>query len=289
MNNLIKNNLSVTALFMLFLFHTSSAHPSWDRSSIEVTGECVDDSLACFTISNSGEAGRGDMAGISEWRLFSRDSLIQSDSFQLAGGESITLCFESDGGILRFEADQRPGHPGFSRPRASVEGCGGEADTTSSGSNNGGNNGRPGLPNGNWQFTPAAPVITHIFDLLSQRGRIPGQVIDVSGDDNTPIVFSPKSEEQAPSERSGMASGNTIKISIYPNPFSSEATLSVNGQALNDISFSLFDVSGKEVAFYQDIKSKTIISRNQLPAGIYHFRVVSSSQGLLDSGRILIQ
>ncbi|MBI4647009.1 MAG: hypothetical protein HY738_10575 [Bacteroidia bacterium] len=41
----------------------------WDHSSIEVTGSCSNDSLVCFTIYNTGEAGQGDMAGTSNYRV----------------------------------------------------------------------------------------------------------------------------------------------------------------------------------------------------------------------------
>jgi hypothetical protein len=51
------------------------ANPVWDHSGILVTGQCTNDSLACFTILNEGEASNGDMEGPSEYRIYANDTL----------------------------------------------------------------------------------------------------------------------------------------------------------------------------------------------------------------------
>ncbi len=98
--------------------------PTWDHSSVEVEGECVGDSLICFTITNTGDPGDGDMAGTSEYRLFEDNVLVETGTFQLVGGETMEMCWPATGTTLRLEADQRPGHPGNSEPQASIEQCG---------------------------------------------------------------------------------------------------------------------------------------------------------------------
>ena len=98
--------------------------PLWDHSSISVAGECRNDSLICFNIVNNGAVANGDMQGNSNWRLYIDNVLMQQGTFQLTGQDFLNLCFPSTGQTFRLEADQRPGHPANSRPRASVERCG---------------------------------------------------------------------------------------------------------------------------------------------------------------------
>ncbi|MFO7880855.1 MAG: T9SS type A sorting domain-containing protein, partial [Bacteroidales bacterium] len=103
---------------------------SWDHSSVMVEGECVGDSLICFTITNTGDPGDGDMAGTSDYRLFEDNVLIEEGTFQLNGGETMEMCWIATGTTLRLEADQRPGHPGNSNPQESIELCGSPENST---------------------------------------------------------------------------------------------------------------------------------------------------------------
>ena len=96
----------------------------WDRSSIQVTGECVSPD-AVFTITNTGESGEGDMDGTSEYRIYRNNVLEETHSFQLEGGESVVVSVPANNcDTIRLEADQRPGHPGSSQPRETIENCG---------------------------------------------------------------------------------------------------------------------------------------------------------------------
>ncbi|MGC9330812.1 MAG: DUF7619 domain-containing protein [Bacteroidales bacterium] len=97
---------------------------TWDHSSVSVEGECVGDSLICFSITNTGDPGDGDMSGPSEYRLFEDNILVETGTFQLLGGETMEMCWPATGTTLRLEADQRPGHPGNSEPQESIEQCG---------------------------------------------------------------------------------------------------------------------------------------------------------------------
>jgi hypothetical protein len=100
-----------------------------DCSSIEVTTSgcrLVDNEwIATFTITNTGDPGEGDMAIPSEYRIYVNDVLVLTETFQLPGGGSLDLTYvASAGDKVRLEADQQPGHPGKSMPRATAE-CGG--------------------------------------------------------------------------------------------------------------------------------------------------------------------
>lgn len=94
----------------------------WDKSSIVVPkAKCQGDSLIIFEIQNHGS---GDMANIHEYRLYLDNELAGTEYFQLLSGESLFFQVEANGGTVRLEADQHPLHPGKSRPRTSIEGCG---------------------------------------------------------------------------------------------------------------------------------------------------------------------
>ncbi|MFA4851768.1 MAG: PKD domain-containing protein [Bacteroidales bacterium] len=100
------------------------ADPAWDHSSVSVEGECVNDSLACFTIYNTGDPFTGDMQGTSEYRIYENNVLVFTGQFQLTGGNSLIICWPTNGNAIRLEADQRPGHPGNSHPQETIENCG---------------------------------------------------------------------------------------------------------------------------------------------------------------------
>lgn len=111
----------------------------WDRSSLMVTGTCVNDSLACFAIYNTGQPGTGDMQCHRPVRVYLDTALYLLDSVLLTGGDSLVFCFPANGHTWRLEVDQHPMHPGNSHPNAVVELCGTLADIS--------NNWIPGLVN----------------------------------------------------------------------------------------------------------------------------------------------
>ncbi len=112
----------------------------WDRSSVSVDGRCDQNGNPSFSVTNTGEPGGGDMQGPVEWRLYEllpggvNGQLLEQGSIQLTGGETQTLTFPQHADkSLRLEVDQRPGHPGFSEPRADIsEPCGGNITYTPS-------------------------------------------------------------------------------------------------------------------------------------------------------------
>ncbi len=98
-------------------------NPLWDHSSLSVTGTCVNDS-ACFNIRNNGPAGTSNMAGPTDWRFLTNTNQTATGTLQLCGGCDTTLYFPGAAQTYRMEVDQRPGHPGDSRPNATVQFCG---------------------------------------------------------------------------------------------------------------------------------------------------------------------
>lgn len=99
----------------------------WDRSSLMVTGSCVSDSLACFTIYNTEQYGTGDMQCYRPIRVYIDTAIYWTDSLMISGGDSLEFCFPANGHTWRLEVDQHPMHPGNSQPNAVVEYCGDSA------------------------------------------------------------------------------------------------------------------------------------------------------------------
>ncbi len=93
----------------------------WDRSNIEVMGECVDGEVK-FTISNTGE---GDMNEPSQYRIYEDDIFVSSGTkFQMLSGESMTVSRAANGRTISLAADQSLFHPQRDNPKVSIEACG---------------------------------------------------------------------------------------------------------------------------------------------------------------------
>lgn len=78
-------------------------------------------------------------------------------------------------------------------------------------------------------------------------------------------------------------------LSIYPNPFSGSATISVNAALLSDdAQLSIYSVSGAEVYRAQLKNEANIFTINELPSGIYFYRLMDG-QNIIQSGKLLAQ
>jgi uncharacterized repeat protein (TIGR01451 family) len=97
---------------------------AWDKSSVMVTGECHNDTLVSYTITNTGDFGDGDMEAPQEYRIYVDNALALTETFQLNGGGSINIDYPANGQTIRLEADQHPMHPGNSHPQETIEACG---------------------------------------------------------------------------------------------------------------------------------------------------------------------
>jgi predicted RNA-binding protein with TRAM domain len=89
-----------------------------DCSSLEVTATCQA-GAAVFTIRNTGEAGEGNMVSPTQYRILVNNVVVQTGAVQLAGGATMQVTYSSAGKIT-LQADQQIGHPGKSKPQATV-------------------------------------------------------------------------------------------------------------------------------------------------------------------------
>ncbi|PHR49568.1 MAG: hypothetical protein COA32_00120 [Fluviicola sp.] len=95
----------------------------WDNSSLQVEGWCQGDSVQ-FSITNTGDLGSGDMDCFSPVLLYVNDTLVDIDSVQLQGQETIYFSYPANGETWILAVEQHPLHPGNSHPNAHVELCG---------------------------------------------------------------------------------------------------------------------------------------------------------------------
>lgn len=77
-------------------------------------------------------------------------------------------------------------------------------------------------------------------------------------------------------------------LSVYPNPFSGEATMRFNVAESGPLAIRIFDVHGRLVNAFQTVRGDTYtwdgtsLDRREVPAGVYFVRISGPSQSLSD-------
>ncbi len=80
-----------------------------------------------------------------------------------------------------------------------------------------------------------------------------------------------------------------LEIKVYPNPFKETVTIEISeGYENEEVIFSLFDVTGRLVRSQQFIGNKYDFYRNQLPSGLYIFKLESEGKQI-GSGKMLVR
>ena len=93
---------------------------TWDKSSIVLEGFCSESGMLHFEAKNHGE----DMRGTVPWRMYVDNVLQQSGSVEFLADETFYFDWnpgDLNGEKIRFEIDQRPNHPGNSKPNKTLE------------------------------------------------------------------------------------------------------------------------------------------------------------------------
>jgi fimbrial isopeptide formation D2 family protein len=81
----------------------------------------------------------------------------------------------------------------------------------------------------------------------------------------------------------------SVIVSISPNPFTEQAILSIRGKISNDARLEITDILGKSMQHYTpDASGSCIIRHEQLPAGMYFYRLIDRNK-ILSSGKIIVQ
>jgi hypothetical protein len=78
-------------------------------------------------------------------------------------------------------------------------------------------------------------------------------------------------------------------VTAYPNPFSNATTFKIQSDNLKDLSFNLYDVTGKIVKTIRNVNSTEFkLERGNLQNGTY-FYTLSNSEKMIDSGKLIIE
>jgi hypothetical protein len=139
---------------------------------------------------------------------------------------------------------------------------------------------------------PWAPPITILAtavtgDGLQNVGGVWNNVVDSKNGDPQGFPFVIKGTTV------GINEINPVhNVSLFPNPMTTSATVAIEfNQAanINDFSFVVYDVVGKEVMRYNNLTSKKFeITRGDLGAGMYLWQVESAT-GVLKSGKLNVE
>ncbi len=90
---------------------------------------------------------------------------------------------------------------------------------------------------------------------------------------------------------SGIASMGNLKnaVTIYPNPFSSTITVTLNEASLiNNPEFKVYDILGAEVLNVAITKQETILGMSHLSPGVYFYKVIDSNR-TIQTGKLISQ
>lgn len=101
---------------------------------------------------------------------------------------------------------------------------------------------------------------------------------------NLPSAFAP--------DNIGIADDNLVakdfKCMVYPNPFSNSTTIEIQDTQPTTYDFTLYDLLGREVFKSKIINQKLQIRKDNLPEGMYFYKVTGNNK-ILATGKIIIQ
>ncbi len=80
---------------------------------------------------------------------------------------------------------------------------------------------------------------------------------------------------------------NTSAVTIYPNPFSSSATVSItDASQINNAELIIHNILGEVVLNIKLAEQLTTIKTNHLPSGVYFYKIISENK-ITQSGRLI--
>ena len=95
--------------------------PTWDGSSLELSGYCDGDSVF-INVTNTGPLA---MTSSSSFIIIEDQLLAKQIPVKLGGNGDTTIVIKAEGQTIRCEIEQSTGHPGNSQPAIAIEGCNG--------------------------------------------------------------------------------------------------------------------------------------------------------------------
>lgn len=78
---------------------------------------------------------------------------------------------------------------------------------------------------------------------------------------------------------------------IYPNPIYESATVKINLVDQSNVSFVLLNITGQKVfnSLVSKDNSSFLLTRNNLPSGIYQYMIFDDQKGLITSGKVIFE
>ena len=84
------------------------------------------------------------------------------------------------------------------------------------------------------------------------------------------------------------AHNSTEAVSIYPNPFTSSINIILNDtKQINKCEMRLYTLIGEEVRNTIITKQVTTLETNNLPAGIYFYKIIGNTHKVIQTGRLI--
>ncbi len=82
---------------------------------------------------------------------------------------------------------------------------------------------------------------------------------------------------------------NNKAITLSPNPFNTQTTITVNGTFQNPTLY-LYNLMGQEVNTISiGTKKQITIPRNQLPSGLYFYKLIEENNNILGVGKVVVE
>jgi len=80
-----------------------------------------------------------------------------------------------------------------------------------------------------------------------------------------------------------------ISVNVFPNPFDKYTRFEVQGEAVKELQLNVYDMVGRRVLQQHSTHQQHItIKRNDLPPGVYVFRLIDEKQQLA-TGKLIIR
>ncbi|CAA6815975.1 MAG: Unknown protein [uncultured Aureispira sp.] len=136
------------------------------------------------------------------------------------------------------------------------------------------------------------------YRIEQQAGNIVGDVIyneaDIYFDFNAPITTNETYHTIGDNFVTVMLTQTTvldeaIQVNVYPNPFTQNASLEVEGKDYHELQLTIYDVSGRMVLEKQAYSNNRIeLSRGNLQPGVYFYQLLGDA-ALINTGKIVVQ
>ncbi|MEI6817062.1 MAG: T9SS type A sorting domain-containing protein, partial [Bacteroidota bacterium] len=83
----------------------------------------------------------------------------------------------------------------------------------------------------------------------------------------------------------------TTSLLLTPNPFSAQATLTFQSVSpYNNMSLHVYNLFGQEVQnIFVGNNKDVIIHRNNLPSGMYFYKLIDETKALLGTGKMVVE